>query len=172
VSERDPFNSPKEEVERLASELGAVKELLREVSRQLGRLELRVKRAFPATYPAGPREAARGGSSSRPAPTISAGEALRVYEELVQLARTGARGEIQSRLASMGVPDLELMRRELGVSLGSKKPSKKLLIPAIQARISESFMIGQHTDRDRLLSEGSEGNSGERPTRRETGGPG
>jgi hypothetical protein len=88
---------------------------------------------------------------------MSPEEILRVYEELVQLARTGARDDVQARLSSMELQNLELMRRELGISLGSKKPARKPLVSAIQARLNESLLIGQHADRRRLVSEASAG---------------
>ncbi len=168
MTERDPFNSPSEEVARLVSELGAVKKLVHEVSQQLGRIETRLKRAFPAAFPSVSAKAKASGAQARQAPTISPEEALGTYEELVRRARTGGREEVQAKLSSMTLSDLDLMRRELGVPLGSKKPSKKLLASMIQSRINESLMIGQHTDRDRVLSEGSEVASQEKPTRTES----
>jgi hypothetical protein len=165
VSERDPFNTPKEEIDRLVSELGGVKDLVREVSAQLGRIETRMKRAFPSAFAATAFKQARG-ASVRQEPGMSAEEALRVYEELVDRARAGARPEVQARLSGMAAPDLDLIRRELGIPLGSKKPSRKALVSLVLSRINESVMIGQHSNRGRLLSSSTEAGPEKEPESR------
>lgn len=143
------FRTPEEEVKELVKELRELKDVLREISIKVAHIEARAKRAFPAAFPKaspGPRTPA---PKITDPPTISQKEALKLYDDLVVLAKQGDKGEVQHRLEKMVLPDLSLLSRELGVSLGKRKPSRKVLISGVLGRIKESMMLSTSSFRQR-----------------------
>jgi hypothetical protein len=143
------FRTPEEEVKELVKELRELKDVLREISSKVAHIEARAKRAFPAAFPKaspGPRPPA---PKITDPPTISSQEALKLYDDLVVLAKQGEKGEVQHRLEKMSLPDVSLLTRELGVSLGKSKSSQKALISGVLGRISESMMLSTSSFRQR-----------------------
>jgi hypothetical protein len=151
MNSENMFHSAEDVAKELAQEIREFKEVLRDISKKLGQLETRAKRAFPSAFPpALPRKQRREESSIAEQPTLSPEEALRVYDELVQLAKRNSRDQAQQRLESMGLPDLALLCKELGVSLGKKKPSRPALIAGVVGRLSESVMLSSSNLRERI----------------------
>lgn len=150
MTSRDPFNTSTEEVKRLADELREVREVVREVSQRLARMETRAKRAFPTSFP---KEAERAKSEvNQSHTTLSSDEALQMYESFVEQVKIGDPSGVQSRLESMSRADLMRLRQEVGVSLRAKKPSRIGLVSAILSRASESAMLTAHARRNDLVS--------------------
>lgn len=153
------FRTPDEEVKELVKELRELKDVLRGISSKVAHIEARAKRAFPAAFP----KASPGPKTPAPKitdpPTISEKEALKLYDDLVVLAKQGHKGEVQHRLERMDLPDLFLLSRELGVSLGKRKPSRRVLIDGVLGRINESMMLSTSSFRQR--SERQEGGGDE-----------
>jgi hypothetical protein len=150
MNEGNMFNSPQDVARELAQEIREFKEVLRDISRKLGQIETRARRAFPSAFP--PAERRKSGKEMATVaeqPTLSPEEALRVYDEMVQLAKANSRDQVQQRLESMALPDLALLCRELGVSLGKRKPSSPALIAGIVGRVSESVMMSSSNLRER-----------------------
>jgi hypothetical protein len=145
----DLFNSSEAEARRIADELREAKELLRDISRRIAHIEARVRRAFPSVSPV--KVSSRGSSAPPDAPTLSSSDALALYRELVTLMQQGEAEAVRSRLNQLRVPDLTVLRRELGVSLGKKKPSARAEIAAIVARMNESVHLSAHTNRQQLI---------------------
>jgi len=152
----DVFNTPSEEVSRLVKELTETKEALRELSGKLARIETRLSRVFPAAFAkaASNPKKEKVGKTSEPT-TLTDTSAKDLYERLVEDARNNRFDEVHQRLSSLSVPDLSFLRRELGASLGKKKPSPNALIEVILGRIRESVMLSKHSNRQQLLDESS-----------------
>jgi hypothetical protein len=151
----DLFNTPREELLRLADEIRETKELLRDVSGRMSRIETRMKRSFPTLFPKAPlAETSHAQPEGQGQPTLTPEQVMGVYEELVDQGRRGELQPVRQRLAEIGVADLNLMRRELGASLGTKKPSRRSLEEAVIGRIRESVMLSKHTHRSELIQEG------------------
>jgi len=143
------FRTPEEEVKELVKELRELKDVLREISSKVTHIEARAQRAFPAAFPKaspGPRPPA---PKITDPPTLSPPDALKLYDEFVALAKQSHKGEVQHRLQKMALPDLSLLSRELGVSLGKSKPSQKVLINGVLRRINESMMLSTSSLRQR-----------------------
>lgn len=149
------FRTTEEEVKELVKELRELKDVLRDISRKVAQIEARAKRAFPSAFP----KAQTGPKPPTPKltdpPTISPQEAIKLYDDLVATAKQGDKEDVQNRLKTMGLPDLALLSRELGVSLGKSKPSRKMLLNGILGRINESMMLSTSSLRQR--SERTEG---------------
>jgi len=143
------FRTTEEEIRELVKELRELRDVLREISGRVTQIEARAKRAFPAAFPkktAGPKSPA---PKLTDPPTISSQEALKLYDELVVMAKQDNKGEVRQRLEKMILPDLFLLSRELGVSLGKSKPSRKSLINGVLGRINESRMLSTSSLRQR-----------------------
>ena len=154
MSEPNLFNSPTEEVKRLVEEVREAKETLRDVARALNQIETRMRRSFPSLFP---KEVARSKptESLSEQPTLTPEQAMQVYEELVGDAKKGEQQKVQNRLAQLAQADLNLLRRELGASIGKKKASRKVLESAILGRIRESVLLTKHADRGRIIEQAS-----------------
>ena len=107
----------------LVDEIGELKEILREVSKKLTRIETQVKRGVLSA-----------GSKTSEAPTItnvskpanlSPENVLEAYEELRLQAKNGNEEEVRQKLSAMSATDLNLMCCELGMPPSSKNPSRK-----------------------------------------------
>jgi hypothetical protein len=86
-------------------------------------------------------------------PTLKPEEAVQVYDELVELAKKEDHQSVHNRLGGLGLADLNLQRRELGASLGKKKPSRRVLEEAIIGRTRESVLLSKHSRREHASSE-------------------
>lgn len=158
MNEQDVFNTPEQEAKLLAGEIHEVKDVLRELSRKLSRIEARAKRAFPTAFQKSPARVKGGASRMASAtPTMTVEQVMRVYDEVVEQAKGGNIEETRKRLEAMEVPDLNLLRTELGASIGKKKPSKPVLMEAILGRVNESVMLTKHTNRSQLIDQAATG---------------
>jgi hypothetical protein len=151
MNEKHTFRSKEEEVSSLLEELAALRELMRDIAKKLTNIETRTKRAFPGV--ATKRAARRGEANGDPNPTLSAQDALALYDQVVQLAKSGAHEEATDRVAQQSLPDLVVLLKELGLPLGKSKPSKKRLTNAILGRVKQSVMLSQHSIRPRNRDE-------------------
>jgi hypothetical protein len=143
------FRTTEEEVKELVKELRELKDILREISGKVAQVEARAKRAFPAMFPKTPPGAKSHAPRLTDPPTISPQDALKLYDDLVMLAKQGDKEEVQRRLENMSLPDLFLLSRELGVSLGKSKPSRKTVLNGVLGRINESVMLSTSSLRER-----------------------
>jgi len=159
----DLFNTPADEVSRLAKELTETKEAVRELSGKLARIETRLSRVFPQAFAKAAHEHKKDKQSKASEPTtLTANSAMVLYEQLVADARNNRFDEVRQRLSSLSVPDLSFLRQELGASLGKRKPSPTALIEVIIGRIRESVLLSKHTNRQELLDESSSTSTEER----------
>lgn len=141
---------------RLVTEVHETRETLKELSNKLSHIETRLKRAFPLAFPKkNPGRPSKTPAEQEP-PTITAEQALALYEELLQHAKKEQFDEVRNRLQSLGTADLSFLRRELGGSLGRRKPSQKTLIEIILRRLKESVMLSKHTNRQEQLERRTE----------------
>ncbi len=152
MNEENPFNTTGEEAKRLVEEFRETKEAVREVSKRLSRIEVRMQRAFPSLMPKKAGNRREKEESVAAEPTLAPEEAMHVYDELVELARKDNHQSVHDRLAGLGVADLNVLRQELGASLGKKKPSRKALEEAVIGRIRESVLLSRHSNREQTAN--------------------
>jgi hypothetical protein len=153
MNEESPFNTPTDEVKRLVEEFRETKEALRGVSKRLSQIEVRMQRLFPSLMPKNAGSRREKEESAGAEPTLTPEEAMHVYDELVALARTDNHQSVHDRLGGLGLADLNLLRQELGISLGKKKPSRKVLEEAVIGRIRESVLLSRHSNREHTASQ-------------------
>jgi len=151
MSDQDLFNSPNDEVKRLVDELRETKEALRDVSRMLANIESRIRRSFPSLFPRPLAKKRVRMEYASDQPTMTPEQATKLYEELVGQAKKDEYQTLHERLVALTLPDLNLLRRELGASIGTKKPSRRVLEEAILGRIRQSVLLTKHADRDRII---------------------
>lgn len=133
-----------DDVRSLLEELGAVKEIIREVSRQLLRMERRVRAAIPDTAGASADRIGRSDSGKRP--HLNEQAARQVIENLKERLSKGEQVETQLRDYSVK-PDLQTFARILGMT-NTKLPPKDELVRRISTRLRQSVSVttGIHDD--------------------------
>ena len=146
------FNTPEQEATLLAGEIREIKEILRDLSRKLTRIEGRAKRAFPSAFPKAQLRA-KGSMATKgmAPPTMTVEQVIRVFDAAVQQAKGGNLQAAREQLEALAVPDLNLLRIELGASIGKRKPSRPAIMEAILGRVNESVMLTKHTNRQELI---------------------
>ena len=145
---KDIFAASEQESGGLVDEIGELKEILREVSQKLTRIEAQVKRGVLSARSKN-SELPTVADVAKPA-NLSAGNVLEVYEELRLQAKNGDELEVRQKLSAMSATDLNLMCCELGMPPSSKNPSRKKMFELIIGRIKQSLMLSRHIDRQTL----------------------
>ena len=148
MSKKEILAASEQESVGLVEEIGELKEILRDVSRKLTRLETQVKRGVLS---AGSKtsDIPTGADVNKPA-NLSAANVLEVYEELRLQAKNGNEEEVRKKLLAMSATDLNLMCCELGMPPSSKNPSRKKMFELIIGRIKQSLRLSRHIDRQTL----------------------
>ena len=148
MSKKEILAASEQESGGLLEQIGELKEILRDVSRKLTRLETQVKRGVLS---AGSKtsDIPTGADVNKPA-NLSAANVLEVYEELRLQAKNGNEEEVRKKLLAMSATDLNLMCCELGMPPSSKNPSRKKMFELIIGRIKQSLRLSRHIDRQTL----------------------
>jgi hypothetical protein len=148
MSKKEILAASEQESGGLVEEIGELKEILRDVSRKLTRLETQVKRGVLSAG-SKPSDLPTGAEVNKPA-NLSAANVLEVYEELRLQAKNGNEEEVRKKLLAMSATDLNLMCCELGMPPSSKNPSRKKMFELIIGRIKQSLRLSRHIDRQTL----------------------
>jgi len=151
--EQDIFNTPQEEARQLAEELRQVKDVLKDLPRKLTRIETRAKRAFPSAFPKpSPRKRSETKSPPVTPPTMTREQVMEVYDQAVKMGKAGDAEGARKQIETMELENLNLLRVELGASIGKQKPSKPAVLVAVLGRLNESVMLTKHTNRQELIN--------------------
>jgi hypothetical protein len=147
VSGDTEFRSPEQEVLKLLDECAELRRTLKGISAQIGRMETRVKRAFPIVAELARDRTAKGAQSS--AASISAEQALAEFDRIVILAGKGGGEEAERALQERSAAELLIIAKELGVSFPKSKPSVRSIREGIIGKVRESILLTRHNPRDR-----------------------
>ena len=139
------FRTPEQEVLKLLEECAELRRTLKAISAQVGRMENRVKRAFPAAASQARERKAHTGRSSEA--TITPEQALAEFDRVVVLAASGANEEAERILEAKSAPDLLVIAKEVGVTYSKRQPSIKAMRDAIFGKVRESVLLSRHTRR-------------------------
>ena len=124
------YPEPGEELELLALELSEVKNILRELSQQVLRVERRVRAALPSSQKSPASNGLKQLDKSAVSSTIS---------QLTERAKKGE--QIEDELRGMTVKDgLVVLARELGMT-NTKLPPKDELIRRLSSRIRQRAQV-------------------------------
>jgi hypothetical protein len=145
VSGDSEFRTPEQEVFKLLDECAELRMTLKTISAQIGRMENRVKRAFPTA--AAQARSQKVGSTRSTKTTITPEEALAEFDRVVGLAASGDNKEAERILEGKSAPDLRVIAKELGVTFSKSKPSIKAMREAIFGKIRESILLARHNTR-------------------------
>src|SRR5262249_31673192 len=144
VSSDPQFRTPEQEVLKLLDECAELRRTLKTISAQVGRMETRLKRAFPAAA-AQVRERKVGSPSGKA--TITPEQALAEFDKVVELAASGANEEAERVLEAKSASDLLVIAKELGVTFSKSKPSIRAMREAIFGKVRESVLLSRHNTR-------------------------
>lgn len=125
------MNAATEELELLALEVSEVKDVLRELSQQVLRVDRRVQAALP------PASKKRARTSGRP--KVTDADAWRIIDNLTKSAQQG--GQIEEELQKMTVKGgVAVLARALGLT-NSKLPPKDELIRRVSTRLRQRAAV-------------------------------
>ena len=141
------FRSPEQEVLKLLDECAELRRTLKGISAQIGRMETRVKRAFPIVAELARDRTAKGARSS--VASITAEQALAEFDRIVALAGKGGGEEAERALQGRSAADLLIIAKELGVSFPKSRPSVRAVREGIIGKVRESILLTRHSPRDR-----------------------
>lgn len=144
MSGNSEFRTPEQDVLKFLEECAELRQTLKTISAQLGRMEMRMKRAFPVAMD---QQRERKASAKRSTTTITPEQALSEFDRIVKMAASGANREAEETLENMSAPNLLLIAKELGVSFRKSKPSVKDTREAIFGKVRESILLTRHTPR-------------------------
>jgi hypothetical protein len=145
VSSNSEFRTSEQEVLKLLEECSELRTTLKAMSAQIGRMEKRVKNAFPTV--AARRRSERPSRTASSATTITSEQALAEFDRVVGFAVSGANDDAQKALEAKSAADLRVIAKELGVSFPKSKPSIKTMREAIFGKVRESVLLSKHNRR-------------------------
>jgi len=145
VSDDTEFRTPEQEVLKLLEECVELRRTLKTISAQLGRMENRMKRAFPDVAEHAVKRKTDSTHSAKA--TITAEQALAEFEMVVGLVTSGKNKEAEKILEAKSASDLFVIAKELGVSFPKSKPSINSLREAIFGKVRESVLLTRHHPR-------------------------
>ena len=144
MSAESEFRTPEQEVIKLLEECAELRRMLKTISAQVGRMESRVKRAFPAAAAQVPE---RKISSQSNKAAITPEQALAEFDKVVGMAASGANEEAERILEAKSAADLRVIAKELGVTFPKSKPSIRAMREAIFGKVRESILLSRHNTR-------------------------
>ncbi len=145
MSSDSEFRTPEQEVLKLLEECAELRMTLKTISAQIGRMENRVKRAFPTVAAQARSRKVENTRSSKA--TITPEEALAEFDRIVGLASSGGNRQAERILEGKSAPDLRLIAKELGVIFPKSKPSITAMREGIFGKVRESILLARHNTR-------------------------
>jgi len=145
VNSVSEFRTPEQEVLRLLEECAELRATLKTISAQIGRMEKRVKTAFPTV--ATQVRSRKASSTAASKATVTSEQALAEFDRVVGLAASGANEEAERILASKPAADLRVIAQEVGVTFPKSKPSIKAMREAIFGKVRESVLLNRQNPR-------------------------
>jgi hypothetical protein len=133
------FTEPTDEVMRVAEEINLLRREIQAASAALGRIERRLKAAFP-NYPAKhkePRERkkAKMAYSSKPPQELQS-----IFEDLVIRTQNGGDGAFAARIGELSDQDITALAIEVGVSSRSRL-SRPKTVDGVRKRVQEAMQL-------------------------------
>jgi hypothetical protein len=145
VSGDSEFRTPEQEVIKLLEDCAELRAILKSISAQIGRMEKRVKNAFPTLAEKAPSR--KAGSTRSSKSSLTPEEALAEFDRIVGLAASGDNKQAEKILGSKLAPELRVIAMELGVSFPNRRPTVKTMREGIFGKIRESILLAKHTTR-------------------------
>jgi hypothetical protein len=145
VNGNSEFRGPEQEVLRLLEECAELRATLKAINAQIGRMERRVRNAFPNVATQARHRAS--GAANLGEATITSEQALAEFDRIVGLAASGANDDAQRVLDEKSAADLRVIAKELGVSLTRSKLSIKTMREAVLGKVRESVLLSKHSRR-------------------------
>lgn len=138
----DDFATPPEELKRVAEEISRLREQIQSASAVLGRIEKRLKLAFP-NYPQNKKAQPKSPAGERAVSNKSRDELLQLFENVLEATKLHGDAGYAAEIAKIADEDVTALAFEVGIS-GSKRISTKKAREGIRKRIQESLLLSSH----------------------------
>ena len=131
----DLFFTPAEELNRLVTEIEAVKQGITALSKQLKAMEDHLKKAFPELKKPKPAR-----SATKKATKLTEAEAVSRFDQFVELARTQGREAVEAELYQLPLGVLRDFAKFQGLTGLSKKKQPEI-IDSLWGRLREHLQV-------------------------------
>ena len=133
------FAEPTEEIRRVAEEIGLLRKDIQAASAVLGRIERRLKAAFP-NYPAKRKKQGRRKEIDQAVSAKTPQELQSIFDDLVSRTQNGGDAAFAQRIEELNDEDLFALAREVGVS-SRNRLSRNKAADGLRRRVQESMQL-------------------------------
>jgi len=131
------FTEPTDELKRVAEEINLLRKDIQTASAALGRIERRLKAAFP-NYPSQPKKAKEKKQTGKIISSKKSHELLAISDDLVSRTQGGDDSAFAERMTEFNDEDIVALAVELGMGSRSRLSRQKAL-DGIRKRVQESL---------------------------------
>jgi len=132
-------SEPIDELKRVADEINSLRRELQTTSAALGRIERRLKAAFP-NYPTKPKQPKKRKKMGKESSLKTSQELQMIFEELVACTQNGGDGAFVSRIDEFSDEDVIALAVEVGIGSQSSL-SRRKAIDGVRKRVQESMQL-------------------------------
>ena len=133
------FTEPNDELKRVAEEIRLLHSDLQSASGALGRIERRLKIAFP-NYPAKPKQPKGQKGAKRMISSKTTPELQSIFDNLVTLTQDNGDSAFAARIDELKDEDVVALAIELGIG-SSSRLSRRKAMDGIRKRVQEAMLL-------------------------------
>ena len=133
------FTEPTDELKRVAEEINLLRKDIQVASAALGRIERRLRSAFP-NYPAKQKQSKEKTKSKKTYPSRTSQELQYIFEDLVTRTQNGGDGAFSARIREFSDKDIIALAFEVGVASKSRL-SRPKAEDGIRKRVQEAMQL-------------------------------
>ena len=135
----DEFTEPTDELKRVAEEINLLRRDLQATSSALGRIERRLKAAFP-NYPQKQKQPKEKRQSERTRSSKTAQELQTIFEDLVDRTKNGGDSAYAAKVNEFKDEDIIALSVEVGMGSHSRL-SRQKAVDGVRKRVQEAMQL-------------------------------
>ena len=133
------FTDPTDELKRVAEEINLLRRDIQMASTALGRIERRLKAAFP-NYPQKQKQPKEKKKTERPHSSKTPQELKSIFEDLVSRTQTGGDSAYAARISELTDEDIVALAVEIGIGSHSRL-SRQKAIDGVRKSVQEAMQL-------------------------------
>lgn len=133
------FTEPTNELKRVAEEINLLRRDIQTASAALGRIERRLKAAFP-NYPKKQKQPKERKKIERTHSSKTSQELKSIFEDLVTCTQTGGDSAYSARISELSDEDIIALAVEMGIGSHSRQSRQKAM-DGVRKRVQEAMQL-------------------------------